>query len=120
MNQQDPYQQPPQGTPPQPPGGPMPPGYGPPQGYQPAYAPHRGGLVLALGILGLVLCMFCGIAAWVMGNTDLREMAAGRMDPEGRGLTEAGRIMGIISVVLSIGALVIGILVLGVAAGSQM
>jgi len=65
-------------------------------------APHRGTLVLVLGILGLVCCIICGIVAWVFGNTDLREMDAGRMDPSGRGLTQAGKILGIISVVLAI------------------
>ena len=61
---------------------------------------HRGGVILALGIIGLVLCVICGIIAWVMGNNDLREMNAGRMDPSGRGLTKAGKICGMISVLL--------------------
>ena len=65
--------------------------------------PHRGGVVLTLGILGIVCsCFICGIIAWVMGNGDLREMAAGRMDPSGQGLTQAGKICGIISVILTI------------------
>ena len=62
--------------------------------------PHRGVVILVLGILGLVCCFICGIIAWVMGSGDLREMDAGRMDPSGRGLTQAGKICGIISVVL--------------------
>jgi hypothetical protein len=37
-----------------------------------------------------------------MANKDLKEMAAGRMDPTGRGTTQAGKICGIISVVLAI------------------
>lgn len=63
--------------------------------------PHRGVAVLVLGILGLVLCFICGIIAWVMGNGDLREMDAGRMDPSGRGMTPAGKICGMISVILA-------------------
>jgi predicted Zn finger-like uncharacterized protein len=79
-------------------------------------APHRGGAVLTLGILGLCLSVIhvvplaglvCGIIAWVMGNTDLAEMRAGRMDREGESQTNAGRICGIIAVVLHIAALVI-------------
>lgn len=70
-------------------------------------APHRGGLILALGILGLVCCFICGIVAWVMGNNDLREMAAGRMDRSGQGMTQAGKICGMISVILWIIVLVI-------------
>jgi formate hydrogenlyase subunit 4 len=77
---------------------------------QQALRPHRGGLILALGILGLVCCFICGIIAWVMGNNDLREMAAGRMDPSGQGMTQAGRICGMISVILQIIGFVVGIL----------
>lgn len=88
------------------------------QGTQ-GLAPHRGGLILALGILGIVLCGICGIIAWVLGNNDLKEMDAGRMDPSGRGTTQAGKICGIIGLawqacgivlwlVLVIGAIVLG------------
>ncbi len=70
--------------------------------------PHRGGGVLALGIIGLVLSFacwlvaICGIIAWSMGNADLREMRAGRMDPSGRGLTVAGKVCGIIATILAL------------------
>jgi hypothetical protein len=37
-----------------------------------------------------------------MGNNDLAEMRAGRMDPEGEGLTNAGRICGIIGTILMV------------------
>lgn len=64
--------------------------------------PHRGAVVLVLGILGLLLCFILGIVAWVMGTGDLHEMAEGRMDPSGRGLTQAGKILGIIATCLGI------------------
>ena len=64
--------------------------------------PHRGGAILALGILGLVVCFICGIIAWVMGNTDLRKMNHGRMDPTGRDMTQAGRICGMIGTIIAI------------------
>jgi hypothetical protein len=64
--------------------------------------PHRGVLVLVFGILGFVVCPFLSIAAWVMGSTDLDEMAHGRMDPTGRDLTKAGRICGIVGSILLI------------------
>ncbi len=64
--------------------------------------PHRGVIILVLGILGIVLCFICGIIAWVMGNGDIREMQAGRMDPSGLGLTKAGKICGIVGVALTI------------------
>jgi hypothetical protein len=75
---------------------------GPQDFTQQTVRPHRGGLILALGILGLVCCFICGIIAWVMGSSDLREIAAGRMDPSGQGLTQAGKICGMISVILQI------------------
>ncbi len=62
--------------------------------------PHRGTAVLVLGILGLVVCVICGIIAWSMGSADLKEMDAGRMDPSGRGMTQAGKICGMISCIL--------------------
>ncbi len=66
---------------------------------------HRGTLILVLGILGLVVCQPIGIAAWVMGNGDLKKMAAGQMDPEGMSLTKAGKICGMIAVILAIVAI---------------
>ena len=75
-------------------------------------APHRGVVILVLGIIGIVCCFICGIIAWVMGNNDLREMAAGRMDPSGEGLTKAGKICGMISVIIQIIGFVIWLLML--------
>lgn len=76
-------------------------------------APHRGTLILVLGILSIVCCFICGIIAWVMGNKDLKEMAAGRMDPAGRGLTNAGKICGIVGIVVQIVYFVLWLLGLG-------
>ncbi|MCD4700204.1 MAG: DUF4190 domain-containing protein [Phycisphaerae bacterium] len=84
---------------------PQPPAVQPSAGVPPTgqyLKPHRGTLILVLGILGLVVCVICGIIAWVMGNNDLREMAAGSMDRSGEGLTKAGKICGMISVLLVI------------------
>ena len=71
--------------------------------------PHRGTLILVFGILGLVCCFPFGIAAWIMGNGDLKQMDAGTMDSSGRSSTNGGKICGIIVTVLS----VLGILVYG-------
>jgi hypothetical protein len=73
--------------------------------------PHRGTLILVLGILGLLFCQILGIPAWIMGSNDLKEMDAGTMDPSGRSVTNAGRICGIIAVVLLILSAVLGIIV---------
>ena len=64
--------------------------------------PHRGTLILVLGILGLVVCGPLAIVAWVLGSGDLKEMDAGTMDPAGRGTTNAGKICGIIGTILLI------------------
>jgi hypothetical protein len=86
--------------------------------------PHRGGMILAFGILGLIVCLPFGIAAWVMGNTDLRAMDAGTMDPSGQGLTQAGKILGIVTVVMYVVGIVCWMLFMllfaGVAVVSEM
>ncbi len=69
--------------------------------------PHRGGAVLALGLIGLLLsCAFpvgwiLGGIAVSMGNTDLAAMNRGQMDDSGRGLTQGGQVCGTIALVLS-------------------
>jgi len=68
--------------------------------------PHRGGLILALGIIGFFIpCIgfAFGIAAWVMANSDLQAMNAGQMDPTGRSLTQAGMVLGILEVLVGCG-----------------
>jgi t-SNARE complex subunit (syntaxin) len=66
-----------------------------------------------VGILALVFTIFCGfgwilgIIAWVMGDADLKAMAAGHMDPAGESITKAGKVCGIISVILAVVVLVI-------------
>jgi len=64
--------------------------------------PHRGGMILTFGILGILCCGPLGIVAWVMGASDLREIRGGRMDPSGRGLTQAGMVVGIIATIIFI------------------
>ena len=58
--------------------------------------PHRGTLILVLGLLSLLGCAPFGIAAWIMGRGDLKAMDAGRMDPAGCDHTKAGFVCGII------------------------
>ena len=82
--------------------------------------PHRGVMILVFGIIGLLCCIVFGILAWVMGNGDLKEMDAGRMDPSGRGLTQAGKICGIVSVALALVGVVIWLLSAVVGAGWAM
>lgn len=76
--------------------------------------PHRGGLILSMGIGSILLPMvffcpiaglvatlvglFVGIGAWVMGVKDMRKMDKHQMDRTGRGLSQGGMICGIIGV----------------------
>lgn len=82
------------------------------------HAPHRGSTVLVLGILSLVICAPLGIFAWVMGNGDLAKMRDGTMDPSGAGITNAGRILGIIATVLLLLGIAVWVLMFaGILAG---
>jgi len=82
--------------------------------------PHRATLILVLGVLSLIICQPLGIVAWLLGNADLKQMAAGAMDPAGKDMTNIGRILGIIAtVLLALGIVVfIGAIVLGVGAAA--
>lgn len=65
--------------------------------------PHRGALVLTLGILSIVLGPFglpLGIAALLLGRRDLQKIQLREMDPEGESTTRAGWVCGIIGTVL--------------------
>ena len=102
-----------QAPPPQPPQTPQPPQA--PTGMP--VKPHRGTLVLVFGILGLC-CIIFPILAWVWGSNDLKEMAAGRMDRSGEGLTKAGKIIGMIFTIL--GAIGILINIIALATGGSL
>lgn len=114
---------PPQAAPPPPSGQPtnpyaMPPAdVGPqaPLGWAPGQQymkPHRGTLILVLGIfsaIGFFCCLTwpCGPIAWILGSNDLKAMRSGRMDPSGERLTRGGMIVGIIGTVLVVGWLAV-------------
>ncbi len=74
--------------------------------------PHRGVLILVFSILSWVVCLVFGIVAWVLANSDLRAMEEGRMDPTGEGMTRAGKIVAMISIIVSIVGCVIAIIVI--------
>ena len=98
------------------------------------YEPHRGALVMMLGIGSLgaalvgvpgtcclsgfggiasgVLCLGLGVSALMLGGSDRRKMHARVMDPEGLSSTTAGWICGMIGTILGCLYLLCGILVL--------
>ncbi len=95
--------------------------------------PHRGTLILVLGILSIVMSLIggvvclvgwiaglpCGIIAWVIGGRDLRAIDAGTMDPLGMGSTKSGWICGIIGTIIGILCAILTILmIIGIASGA--
>ncbi|MEE2947021.1 MAG: hypothetical protein VX392_01760 [Verrucomicrobiota bacterium] len=82
---------------------------------QPAFTSqlkHRGTLILTMGILGWLCCSyFTAIPAWVMGKEDIRLIEAGKMEQEGKGITKAGMILGMLSTIVSTITIVIWALV---------
>jgi hypothetical protein len=65
---------------------------------------HRGAVVLVLGILS-ICCIgspITGIVAWILGHIDLKAMDAGTMDPAGRSQTQTGKVLGMISTILTV------------------
>ena len=69
-------------------------------GYGGGLEPHRGTLILILGVLSLMACQLIGPFAWAMGGADLKKMRAGVMDPAGENETRIGYILGIVGTVL--------------------
>ena len=66
------------------------------------FQPHRGSMILTFGIIGVACCFPFGIAAWVMGHSDIKSIDSGVMDPSGRSMTNGGKICGIISVIIAV------------------
>jgi hypothetical protein len=71
--------------------------------------PHRGTLILVLGILALLQCygIILGPIAFFMGTSDIKEMREGRMDPSGEGMTNVGRFLGLAGAIIAIVLLIL-------------
>jgi len=84
--------------------------------------PHRGGTVLALGILSITTAGACGIGlilaivGLVMGRGELKGISAGQIDPAGRNFVVTGRNCSIIGLVIGLLILLFGLLYAGVVA----
>jgi hypothetical protein len=108
----DPQAMPPYGVNPY--GSPQQPSYG---GYAPygyGQVPHpRGTTALVLGIVGVVVCPFVGIAAFVIGRGVRREIDAEPWRYNNRGQATAGWVLGIISIVYSALVLVYLVVIIG-------
>ncbi len=62
--------------------------------------PHRGTLILSLGVLGLILPNPISLLAWYLGLKDLNAIRNGAMDRAGERATRTGYTLGIIGSVL--------------------
>jgi len=62
--------------------------------------PDQSGLVLAFGILSWFICPIFGIVAWIMGNSGLRDIRLGLVDPANKGLMQAGYYLGMVNVII--------------------
>jgi hypothetical protein len=82
--------------------------------------PHRGLMILLLGVFGLKTCGILGIVAFILARNDLAEMDAGRMDRSGRGMTQAGYILGIVGGVIACLVLALMTLYIGAIALTAM
>ena len=81
-------------------------------GEQPQLKPHRSGFVYTFGILSFISGFFAlvfGPIAWISGRRDLKEMDAGVMDNSGRGLTQAGQVLGMIMTILWTLVVILGV-----------
>jgi hypothetical protein len=73
----------------------------------------RATTALVLGILGLLCCGLLGIPAIIVGKQEMNNIDQGLAPVEGRGLAQAGFILGIVSLA-SWGAPLVLLLVLAV------
>jgi serine/threonine protein kinase len=73
--------------------------------------PHRGKLISTLGLISILVPFPVGPVAWMMGNLDLAEMEAGRVDPDGEAATRAGRDCGKVATLIYLGLLAVGLVV---------
>jgi hypothetical protein len=87
-----------------------PPGYGgaPGYGYAAPQSNKKAVWALVLGILGLVCCgLVAGIPALILGNQAKREIASSGGMQTGGGMAQAGFVLGIISIALSVLSIVL-------------
>jgi hypothetical protein len=88
-----------------------------PNAPAPGYAPvppanhPRAVLALILGIVGVTVCYIGGPFALVISNTALKEIDASGGTIGGRGMVQAGKILGIIGTIFLALGLIVGIIV---------
>lgn len=99
----------------------QPPGYGA-SGYgqgQPMGDHPKAQTAMILGILGLVCCGLLGIPAYIMGNNAVKEIDASGGQYGGRGMANAGKICGLIAIVLMCLGVVLWIILFALGAANS-
>ena len=109
--------------PPPPPGNPQ---YGynpptPPSGNQGGSASSNAIISLVLGILSYIMCpVILGIAAWIMGNNELKAIDSGRSPEAGRMLANIGKWLGIVNIILTVIGVIVFIILMSLGVITSM
>lgn len=99
----------------------QPPGYGA-SGYgqgQPMGDHPKAQTAMILGILGLVCCGLLAIPAYIIGNNAVKEIDASGGQYGGRGMANAGKICGLIGIVLMILGIIFYVILFAVGAANS-
>lgn len=78
----------------------------PPTGGQTGGGSGKAVTTLVLGILSIICCGLLGPVAWVMGNGELKAIAAGTSPASNETMAKIGKILGIIGTVLLVVSLI--------------
>jgi hypothetical protein len=69
--------------------------------------PDRGTAILVIGVVSLfTMPLPLGLLAWIWANEDLAKMDAGIMNPGGRGTTQAGKVLGVLTTLTAVISLI--------------
>lgn len=83
----------------------------PPPGMSGGSASSNAIIALVLGILSYIMCpVILAIAAWIMGNNELKAIDSGQSPEAGRMLANIGKWLGIVNIILSVLALILFII----------
>lgn len=99
----------------------QPPGYGA-SGYgqgQPMGDHPKAQTAMILGILGLVCCGLLAIPAYIIGNNAVKEIDASGGQYGGRGMANAGKICGLIGIVLMVLGIIFYVILFAVGAANS-
>jgi hypothetical protein len=91
-----------------------------PERFRRPLLPHRGALIFVGGLFSVIgltgapfhmlfvlLALASGVASWIAGSTDLRELRAGALDPRGAWLVRGGRLLAIVGTLAALAYLVV-------------